>query len=77
MGPLSLSNEQECFCPRERSLRSQSGWMEREGAEYNDGVEARIAARETEEIGLGFREKRPSKAQIDLANRRRVVVILP
>ena len=50
--------------------------MYREGAEYNDGVEARIAARETEEIGLGFREKRPSKAQIDLANRRRVVVIL-
>ena len=77
MGPLGLSNEQECFCPRERSLRNQRGWMDREGAEYNDGVEARIAAQETEEIGLGSREKRPSKAQNDLANQRRVVVILP
>ena len=51
--------------------------MDREGPEYNGGVEAPIAARETEEIGLGSREKRPSKAQSDLANQRRVVAIPP
>ena len=51
--------------------------MDQGGTEYNDVVEAQIAARETEEIRLGFREKKPSRAQIDLASQRRVVAIPP
>ena len=35
--------------------------MDQGGAGYNDDVEARIATRETEEIGLGSRGKGPQR----------------